>query len=210
MWLDLERLGIKDSLLKQKLSRWDSDGSMCRVNQMINTLAVLCCQNLVTAPVRTNANIFAGHHDSTLLYKVFYIAKGVHILLIDWITARKTSVSVSISVSLSGVTFPCLLINAVLQEAGNRLLAATTWSVYQSLWSQIRGVCFITFTARGGRQKVCIAGLNVNKEKWHPWAVMDKVNVSNLLEESMCLWCNLECLMQDEGRILTVGQVSVV
>lgn len=70
MWLY-----CKDLLLKQKFSCWHSDGSMCRVNQMINTLTVLCCQNLVTAPVRTNANIFAGHHDSTLLYKVFHVAK---------------------------------------------------------------------------------------------------------------------------------------
>lgn len=150
---------------------------MCRVNQMINTLAVLCCQNLVTAPVRTSANIFAGHHDSTLLYKVFYIAKGVHILLIEWITARKTPVSVSISLwgDIPMFAHQCCLArggsnssNGVDSSTGNRLLAATTWSVYQSLWSQIRGVCFITFTARGGRQKVCTAGLKVNKEKWHP------------------------------------------
>lgn len=43
---------IKHLLLKQKFSSGDSDGSMCWVNQMINTLTVLCCQNLVTAPVR--------------------------------------------------------------------------------------------------------------------------------------------------------------
>lgn len=46
---------IKHLLLKQKFSSGDSNGSMCWVNQMIYTLTVLCCQNLVTAPVRWKA-----------------------------------------------------------------------------------------------------------------------------------------------------------
>lgn len=46
-------------LLKQKFSCWNSDGSMCWVNQVINTLTVLCCQNLITAPVRGHAHIIS-------------------------------------------------------------------------------------------------------------------------------------------------------
>lgn len=97
------KVAIKDLLLKQKFSCWNSDGSMCWVNQVIYTLTVLCCQNLITAPVRRNAYLFSDtgqfnesvidkdDHldlDLTLVYETFYISKGVHIMLINSITAR--------------------------------------------------------------------------------------------------------------------------